>query len=60
VIWLATANIQRLRGFSADRFLALERQLFEAVVRAEEARKRAIEEAKAKKRKSKKKKRRAA
>jgi hypothetical protein len=49
-------NTERLKSFPADKLLALERQLLEAVVREEEARRRRIEEAKAKKRKVKKKK----
>ena len=53
---MAALNAERLRSFSADRLLVLERQVFDAVVREEEARRRRIEEAKAKKRKAKKKK----
>lgn len=54
---MATVDVERLRSFSADKFLAMERQLFEAVSREDEARLRRVEEAKAKKRKAKKKKR---
>jgi len=53
---VAALNTERLRSFSADRLLVLERQLFDAVSREDEARRRRIEEAKAKKRKVKKKK----
>ena len=53
---MAALNTERLRSFSADRLLVLERQLFDAVSREDEARRRRIEEAKAKKRKVKKKK----
>ena len=49
-------NADRLKSFSADRLLVLERQVYDAVAREDEARKRHIEEAKAKKRKAKKKK----
>jgi hypothetical protein len=51
-----TVNVERLRSYESDKLLALERQLAEGVEHAEEARKRALEEAKAKKRKAKKKK----
>lgn len=49
-------NLERLKSFPSERFLAFEKQILDGISREEENRKRALEEQRAKKRKSKKKK----
>lgn len=55
---MAGIDWARLRSFSGDGLLALERQMLEAVDREREERRRAIEEKKAKKRRKKKRRKR--
>ncbi len=49
-------NVERLKSFPTERYLAFEKQVLDGIAREQEARRKAIEEARAKKRKSKKKK----